>query len=177
MKNKNILLLKNFITLTLMILLNFSIFELVKGSQAIIQISVLMASISISICLLYTVSLYRAKKYRERKQEEDKLRLREIVKSAYEGNYDPLNSFLQSDESKKLMMQLGFFLTQHFNGDWIDESKLVIPEEFSSNLISGIKSYFKNPVNYEDLNNDIEISTFLWTVYPDRMNKVLSSIN
>lgn len=155
-------------------LINKILFKQVE--QPIILIAIIMISVSMTIVLSFYIIQMRIKIGERRKRDELSMLLKDSVfKARKDNNYEDLNNILNHKNSYKVIMQVGYYIHQHFNGSWLEITKLKYPSNWGDCFFENMSKFFnKESVLENELSDPIVISTFLSYVKKDIVQSVVS---
>lgn len=157
-------------------LLNMIVFDNFK--HPMILVAALMLTFPLVIGLSYSIISIRNLRSQAKKKGQISDLLNKIVTNARtENNYEGMNYILSLKDAHLYILEMGYYINQHFNGEWLDLKKISYPESWGKTFFQDMSTFFiKEKCTKEDLSNPLIICTFLATVKPKIINSVLSEL-
>ena len=147
-------------------------------SQPIFAVMALMVSVTlwlVAIMCLIDGLTHRA--IIQRKKMRLQFLQRMVNYTRDNDDYESINHLLAKDEAAYYIMELGFLMTEHFNGSWVNQEKIQFQDAWGDSFFDKMKEFFSNnrPDDVQRI-TDLDTMTFLATVNIEQCEELLEGI-
>ena len=163
------------------ILVSYGLFK-IHPSPLLAMIS-LMVGLTLTICISYVAIQVKEEFNKREKLKILETFLNKLRTHTYQtDDYKCLNFLLLDKRFPDLVIQF-FYVFSHFNGEWLDLNKIIIPasygnkEDFFKNSFNFIAKHKQNPdFNLISCSHPELVSEYLHTLYPYRMEQLTNAL-